>query len=394
MWHGGDAVTQKRGSRRVAGAIRNLPSARYQARIRADDGELRPAPITFATKAEADRWLASAVAEQATGAWVDPRRGEVAFGQFAVSWLRGKAALAPKTLELYQYLLARLILPTFGEVALGDITPARVRSWRAELVRAGRPGPSTVAKAYRLLSAMMITAVTDNLVARNPCIEKGAGVERSPEMRVATPEQVLAVANAVAPRHRALVLTAAYAGCRWGELAALRQRNLDLLHKRLSIVEQVVELGDGSLLWCEPKTEAGKRVVNLPTGLVQELERHLSQFTVAGPDGLVFPNERGGVLRARNFRGRHWVPAVRAAGVEGLRFHDLRHVAETLATISGATIREVQARLSCVACCGLPVPGRPRGSRRRDRRAAGRPFQKASVLTERAAGIPNTDVPQ
>jgi len=338
-------VAQKRRSRRVAGAIRKLPSGRYQARIRAADGTLQPAPATFATKAEADRWLASAVTEQSSGMWVDPRVGEAPLRQFAVGWLRGKAALAPKTLELYDYLLDRLILPALGDVALGDITPARVRAWRAELLRAGSPGASTVAKAYRLLSSMMATAVTDNLIARNPCIEKGAGVERSPEMRVATPEQVTAVAAAVAPRYRALVLTAAYAGCRWGELAALRQRKLDLLHSRLTVVEQVVEMSDGSLLWCEPKTAAGKRVVNLPGGLVEELRSHIGHFVVPDPDGLVFTNEGGGVLRARNFRSRHWVPAVRAAGVEGLRFHDLRHVAGTLATISGATIREVQARL-------------------------------------------------
>jgi integrase len=136
--------------------------------------------------------------------------------------MRGKAALAPKTSELYGYLLDRLILPKLGDVDLVDLSPARVRAWRASLVRAGRPGPSTVAKAYRLLSSMMATAVVDNLLARNPCLEKGAGVERAAEIRVATPKQVAAVAKAIGPRYRALVLTAAYAGCRWGELAALR----------------------------------------------------------------------------------------------------------------------------------------------------------------------------
>ncbi|MGH9178462.1 MAG: hypothetical protein ACRD0N_07900 [Acidimicrobiales bacterium] len=60
----------------------------------------------------------------------------------------------------------------------------------------------------------MATAVVDNIVSRNPCVEKGAGVERSPEMRVVTPEQVAAIADAIEPRYRALVLTAAYAGCR------------------------------------------------------------------------------------------------------------------------------------------------------------------------------------
>jgi len=61
----------------------------------------------------------------------------------------------------------RLILPTLAASDLVDLTPARVRAWRAALLRAGAPGPSTVAKSYRLLSSMMAAAVVDNLIARN-----------------------------------------------------------------------------------------------------------------------------------------------------------------------------------------------------------------------------------
>lgn len=338
-------MAQKRRARRTAGSIRRLPSGRYQARVRAGNGEMRPAPDTFATKAEADRWLASAVTDQAQGRWVDPRAGKITLRRFSEAWMHGKAALAPKTVELYDYLLTRLILPTLGDVELADLTPARVRTWRADLIRGGRPGPSTVAKAYRLLSAVMATAVVDNIIARNPCSEKGAGVERAPEVKVATPEQVAAIAAAIDPRYRALVLTAAYAGCRWGELVGLRQKNLDLLHRTLIVAEQVVELHGGRMLTKEPKSLAGRRVVHLPAGLVEELREHVAQFVHPGPDRLVFTGAAGGPLRQSNFRNRHWYPALAAAGIEKLRFHDLRHVAGTLATVSGATIREVQARL-------------------------------------------------
>ena len=338
-------MAQRRRSRRTAGSIRRLPSGRYQARVRDAAGGLHPAPTTFATRAEADRWLAAVVTEQAQGRWVDPRAGRVPLERFVAEWMSGKAALAPKTLELYGYLLDRLILPALGSVELADLTPARVRAWRAALLRGGRPGPSTIAKAYRLLSSLMATAVVDNLIARNPCIEKGAGVERAPEMRIATPEQVSAIAAAIDPRYRALVLTAAYAGCRWGELAGLKRKNLDLAGGTLVVSEQVVELHGGEVLTREPKSAAGRRVVHLPAGLVAELEDHLERFVGPGPDSLVFASRTGGVLRQSNFRHRHWLPAVHAAGLEHLRFHDLRHVAGTLATVSGATIREVQARL-------------------------------------------------
>jgi integrase len=125
----------------------------------------------------------------------------------------------------------------------------------------------------------------------------------------------------------------------------LRQENLDPLERRLVVKEQVVELKDGTLLIRQPKTAAGRRVVHLPAGLVDELQLHFSRFVLTVSDGLVFTSGTGAALRQSNFRSRHWLPALRSAGVEALRFHDLRHVAGTLATVSGATIREVQARL-------------------------------------------------
>jgi integrase len=96
-----------------------------------------------------------------------------------------------------------------------------VRSWLAGLEGAA-VSPNTVAKAYRLLARIMDTAVEAGLIVRNPCSVKGAATERAPEMRVATVAQVAALAQAIDPRFRALVLVAAYAGLRWGELVGLR----------------------------------------------------------------------------------------------------------------------------------------------------------------------------
>jgi len=306
---------------------------------------MHPAPVTFRTKSEADRWLSSVTTDVARGDWVDPDAGKVGLRDYSRQWMVGKADLAPKTVELYGYLLERLILPGLGDLALSSITPMRVRAWRADLVRRGKPGASTIAKAYRLLSGILGTAVVDSLIARNPCVEKGAGVERAPEMRVATPSEVSALVVAIEPRYRALVLTAAYAGCRFGELSGLRQRNLDLAGGRLTVVEQAVERHGGQRIISPPKTLAGRRVVHLPEALVDSLREHLDRFVEADPEGLVFTTATGLPLRQNGFRKRHWLPAVRRASLDGLRFHDLRHTAGTLATVSGATIREVQSRL-------------------------------------------------
>jgi integrase len=52
----------------------------------------------------------------------------------------------------------------------------------------------------------------------------------------------------------------------------------------------------------------------------------------------------GGRLRRSNFR-RHWNKARTSVGLPDLHFHDLRHTRGTLLAASGATLKELMARL-------------------------------------------------
>jgi hypothetical protein len=100
--------------------------------------------------------------------------------EYAAKWVAERPGLAPRTTALYEGLLRLHIEPTLGGVDLVDLTPARVRAWRTDLLEAG-VGETTVAKSYRLLRSVLNTAVDDELVRRNPCRIKGAGAEKSGE---------------------------------------------------------------------------------------------------------------------------------------------------------------------------------------------------------------------
>lgn len=134
--------------------------------------------------------------------------------------------LRPKTIELYRYLLRRHLLPAFGSAQVTDIREPQVRRWRKERLDAD-VSPVTVAKAYRLLKAIMNTASDDELIRRNPCRIKGASVERSPERPVLSVQQVFDLAEAIDSRYRALVLLAVFGSMRWraGRAAAMRRRS-------------------------------------------------------------------------------------------------------------------------------------------------------------------------
>jgi len=188
------------------------------------------------------------------------------------------------------------------------------------------------------------TATDDEVIVRNPCRIKGAGVEATPERPVITLAQVLALAAAMPPRYRALVLLAVFASMRWGELIGLRRVDLDLESASVSIERSAVEVGKRIVIKT-PKTSAGIRSVALPVWLVPELLHHLDTFAEAGPDGRVFLGPYGATPFRRNF-ATIWKRAKGAAGVPAdLHFHDLRHAGNHFAAASGASTRELMGRM-------------------------------------------------
>ncbi len=214
-----------RRKRREFGAVRQLPSGRWQASYLAADGLRRTAPSTFRTKADAHAWLTVRQSELLRGDWLDPDLGRLTLDDYATKWI-AEHRISARTRDLYEGLNRLHIRPILGTTQLGALTTERIRAWRAELLRSGR-SEVTTAKAYRLLRAVLNTAVDDGRITRNPCRIKGADQERAPERPVASVAQVFALADAVGPQFRAFVLTAAFTSMRWGELIALRRRDLD-----------------------------------------------------------------------------------------------------------------------------------------------------------------------
>ncbi len=335
------AVTRSRSS---WGSTRKLPSGRWQARYRAD-GVWRAAPATYRTKRDAEAFLAATRADIERGTWLPPEQGRIPLRQYADKWLEQKRpTLRPRSQEQYETNLRLHIKPTLGDKDLSKISPSMVRQWHADLLAAEKPGAPTVAKCYRLLHAILATAVEDEMIPKNPCLLRGASTDRPAERPVATIEQVYAIADAIGPSLRLMVLFATFTGLRFGELRALRRDRVDVLHKTVQVVEQYQELSSGQLVLGPPKTDAGRRTVTIPDVLVPELEQHLASFSGPGPDGLVFCGTQQQPLHRKTFY-RNWNRAAEEAGLPGFHFHDLRHTGNTLAAATGASTKELMSRM-------------------------------------------------
>jgi integrase len=321
------------------GTVRKLASGRHQA-IHQHATTRRQVARSFETQRQAEEWLAEERTRLRTGQWFDPAAGQVRLDDYFEAWLLGRP-LAPRTVELYEWLWSKHIGTDVGCLQLGQLNPTVVRLWHASLARAKRPGPTTVAKCYRLLSTVISSAVRDGVIVRHPCTVTGAGVEPRRQIRVLGVEDIEKLAGAVPERSRALVLLAGYGGLRWGEATGLAPTDVDLEACTVTVRRALSEHLDGTLTLGPPKTSAGYRTVTLPASVSSELADHIELF---GSSDLVFPTVTGLPMRRPNFT-QIWKRATASADLEGVRFHDLRHTAATLATRNGATVREVQARL-------------------------------------------------
>ena len=331
-------------SRRDFGSIRQVRSGRFQARYVDRNGRTRTA--TFDTKKQAAEHLAEVRADLKRGRWQDPTLARRRFGEYAQEWLDSRVDLKPTTRQQYAGTLRRHVQPHLGGYALEELTSARVRNWYAALARSTSATPTR--QAYALVRTILNTAVDDEILLRNPCRIRGAGVARTAERPIATLAQVEALAEAVYPRYRALVLLAAWTGARWGELIALTRDRVDLTAGQIRIDRQYVLLkAEGDLparvVLQSPKTEAGRRTVHIPPHLLPVLAAHLLEHVPPGCE-LVFPNDKGEPLHRGSFT-TVWHRARDRAGLPGFHFHDLRHTGNTLAATTGASTRELMARM-------------------------------------------------
>jgi integrase len=301
------------------------------------------APATFVTKGDGANWLSGVETDLSRGRYIDPDAGAMPLRDYAQTWM-AERILRPRSAELYQGLLDHHILPTLGDTPLVGISPALIRSWHAALFKAPRPGPTTVAKAYRLLRTICGTAVEDELILRNPCNLKGASVEHSAERPVLSVRQLATLVPVVEERYQAMVLMAAWCGLRLGELLALTRADLDLLNGTVRVDKSAAELQSGVRVIGPPKTAAGRRVLSIPPHVIPALESHLATFTDPGSDALVFVGTKGQPMRRASLN-TEWKRALKKARLHTVRFHDLRHTGATLAAATGASTRELMNRL-------------------------------------------------
>lgn len=289
---------------------------------------------------DAETWLAAHETAKASGAWVDPERAGVRLDEWIRQWLPSrKADLRPTSYARLEGVLSGHVVPRFGRRPINTLSNREVRTWVAEMQADGL-SPTSIRKAVFGLRAALASAIADQRLTVNAATDVPLPAEEIHEQRFLTRSEIDALIEATDERYQVAVRLAALCGLRWGEVAGLRRARVDVLRSRIEVVETAVEIG-GKITSGPPKTNGSKRTVPVARSVMAEIEAHLAAHVGPEPDALLVTATSGAGMHRGTFARQVWRPADKAAGLDPLRFHDLRHSFVSLLIESGANVKAV-----------------------------------------------------
>lgn len=321
---------------------------RWRARYVDTDGQEREK--LFGRKVDAQQWLDDITSTIVSGTYVAPGAGQVTVGQMHTQWVGTFGHLKDTTKATRETNWNAHVKDRWESTRISEIQTSTVRSWVQDMRDDGSKA-ATIENALGVLRMILELAVEDRRLPRNPCQGVKAPRREHSARAYLTHEQVEILAQEVGDRYRLVILFLCYTGLRYGEMAALRVSNFDMLRRRVNVRQSVTEV-KGKLVWSSPKNHE-RRSVPFPKFLVDELAAVMAG---KGRDDLVFTAPEGGVLRLATFRSRTLtksVAALRPVDDEGnvtsdfpkATIHDCRHTAASLAISAGANVKAVQTML-------------------------------------------------
>ena len=302
-------------------------------------------------KGDAQRRLTELLASLDKGVYTPP--GKLTVAEHLQNWLNGyvKTNCSERTLDAIQSIAEHHLIPSLGHISLKQLKPQEIQGYYGKAC--DKLSARSVHYHHRILKQSLKYAVRQGYLGRNPCELVDPPKPRLKPMRTLTPEELeTLLENASDNQFYPVIYTAVSTGLRQAELLGLRWRDIDPDIMLSISVSRVLYKRRGVCEFKEPKTSHSRRYVSMTPKLAaflreyrlerKSLYRGLGKdFTL---DDLVFANIEGkpidpGVL-SHNF-GR----IAKRAGLQNVRFHDLRHTFASLMLLRGAKPKVISEAL-------------------------------------------------
>ena len=312
------------------------------------------------TKRDALKRLAELQVQIDQGGFQKPSRMNL--GDFLQQWLHNYAAtnVRPRTLGGYQGIVHAHLIPKLGSTLLAELQPSHLQHYYSEALENGRLdgkegglSPRSVLHHHRVLSEALGHAVKWGLIGRNVAQTVDPPSPRRSEMAIldtAAIRKLLGAAQGAV--YYPMIHLALYTGLRRSEFLRLRWADVNLDMATLSVVQVMHKLRDGRIIFQEPKSAKGRRLVSLGPAAVLALRAHrehqgadLATLGVGLSDDVLVFSHLDGSPYLPDSVSHAFTKIARSAGLKGVRLHDLRHAHASLMLRQGVHPKIVQERL-------------------------------------------------
>ena len=340
------------------GSIRKRSDGRWEGRYTAgyhpETGKRIIKNVLGKTQAECKTKLSAAL-ESVKGIDVS-RADEYTVATWLRSWydIYAKPNIRVATADRYHLMVEQYTIPRIGNIKLTKLTAHDLQKLYKELMENGRidrksghgnPGLSstTVRSLHLMLHNAFERAVKERLILRNPTEDCIAPKIQKFEMQILQPEHIKEYLNAANARGLLpMFYLELVSGLRKGELVALQWSDLDEANCTISVSKQASWDTDGTLILSRPKTGNSIREVSIPQDAVELLKQEHAKH----PDNpWMFPSGRTGEMYHPDSVVTLHKRILKDAGLEHIRFHDLRHTFATLALQNGVDVKTVSSML-------------------------------------------------
>ena len=338
----------------MRGNIRQRGKNSWQIQIytgRGPDGKYhRHLETVKGRKGEAQRRLTELLASLDRGVYTPP--GKLTVADLLGQWLQGyvKTNCSARTLESYQSTIERHLIPALGHIQLKQLQPPMIQKYYGQACE--NLSAKSVLYHHRILKQSLKYAVRQGYLGRNPCDLVDPPKPRRKSMRTLIPDELnTLLETASTNQFYPVIYTAVSTGLRQAELLGLRWRDIDLDLQSISVCRALYKRR-GVCEFKEPKTSHSKRRVSMTAKLADYLNEYKAEREslllhlgrLLKPDDLVFSNIEGKPLDP-GVLSHNFARIVKRAGLESVRFHDLRHTFASLMLLRGAKPKVISEAL-------------------------------------------------